>query len=565
MKYRDDEQGKRVVLVVEDELINRRILGKILEEEYRVLYAENGVEALEILRENTGLISMVLLDLFMPEMDGFEVLNIMEADEALKQIPVIVLTSEKNVEVQCLEKGASDFIKKPYDMPEVIRARIRRTIQFFEDRNFIEATEKDELTGLYTKTFFYRYAESMDRYYPNQKTDAVILNVEHFHLVNEIYGRAFGDQVLVRIANVVRSFLADKNGIACRTDGDNFFLYLAHTKDYDRLLSDLQEDFRELSVNLHLRIRLGVYDRADHGIPIVERFSDARFACNTLRGNYTRLIAYYDLSLRERSLFIEHITNDIHEALENNQILVTYQPVYDITKEEPKLYCVEALARWDHPIYGMLKPESFLPTLEQNGEIHLLDHYVLEEGLRQLSLWRKELPFSFLLSVNISRLDLYDRGLIRYLREQMEQNALKPKDLVLEISETSSESDHEQFVEAVRRLRAEGFTVELDGFGSGFSSIHSLSTTPVDILSLDHTFLPHLESNERAKKLASLIMEYAVFAGIRTCAEGVETAGQFDALKEMGCKYLQGNYFTKPLSEEEFTTYLMDMQDDNGF
>ena len=562
MKFRDEEQGKRFVLVVEDEFINRRILGKILEEEYRVLYAENGVEALEILRENTGLISIVLLDLFMPEMDGFEVLGIMESDETLKQIPVIVLTSEKNVEVQCLEKGAADFIKKPYDMPEVIRARIRRTILFFEDRNFIKATEKDELTGLYTKTFFYRYAESMDRYHPDQKTDAVILNVEHFHLVNEIYGRAFGDQVLVRIANVLRTFLKDRGGIACRTEGDNFFMYANHAKDYDRLLADLQEGFRELSVNLHLRIRVGVYDRADHSIPIVERFSDARFACNTLRGNYTRNIAYYDLSLREHSLFIEHVTNDIHEALEKNQISVIYQPKYDITKEEQKIYSAEALARWEHPIYGALKPESFLPILEQNGLIHLLDHYVLEESLRQLSLWRKELPVSFSLSVNISRVNLYDRSLIRYLRELTDLNGLKPHDLVLEISESSSESDHAQFVEAVKRLRSEGFSVELDGFGAGFSSIHSLSTMPVDVISLDHTFLPYLEENERAKKLASLILDYAAFAGIYTCAEGVETAGQFDTLKEMGCTYLQGNYYTKPLPAEEFATYLLDMQGD---
>ena len=236
MYFNDGESVKRFVLIVEDELINREILGNMLRDDYHVLYAVNGLEALDTLRENEGMVSVVLLDLMMPEMNGFEVIEAMRADEVMRHVPIIVLTAEEDAEVRTLNLGASDFIRKPYNMPDVIRARIARTIELSEDRNFIESNERDSLTDLYSKTFFYKYAEMIDKYHPDLRTDAVILNVEHFHLVNEIYGRSFGDNVLKSIAGSMRQFMSDSEGLACRSEADTFFMYLSHHPSYDALI-----------------------------------------------------------------------------------------------------------------------------------------------------------------------------------------------------------------------------------------------------------------------------------------------------------------------------------------
>ena len=296
--FKDAEQIRRLVLIVDDEFINRELLGEMLKEEYSILYAVNGREALEIINESVSTLSIILLDLMMPEMTGYELLEILKADEALKHIPVIVLTAEQDAEVKSLKLGASDFIKKPYESPEIIKARIMRTIELSEDRSFIRSAERDELTGLYSRTFFYEYADMMDRYNSDMKTDAAILNVEHFHMVNEMYGRSFGDKVLISIADAIREYLADTEGLACRNEADTFFIYMSHHDDYDGLLDLINKKIKELSKGIHLHVRIGVYPRVEHDIEMDQRFSYARYACNTLRGNYMRYVAYYDMTMR---------------------------------------------------------------------------------------------------------------------------------------------------------------------------------------------------------------------------------------------------------------------------
>ena len=200
MTFTDSYNARRKVLVVDDEYVNRQLLGMILSEDYEVLYAENGREALNLIRTNHETLSIIMLDLIMPQMDGFELLGLLRADEELKRIPVVVLTSEKSAELKSLKSGATDFITKPYDMPEVILTRVRRIIELSEGRSIIQAAEKDELTGLYTANFFYEYAQKLERYHPDWEMDAIAVNIDRFHLVNELYGREFGDRVLRLLA-----------------------------------------------------------------------------------------------------------------------------------------------------------------------------------------------------------------------------------------------------------------------------------------------------------------------------------------------------------------------------
>ncbi|MBQ7161554.1 MAG: response regulator, partial [Clostridia bacterium] len=193
--------GKRMILVVDDEQINREILGFMLSEDYEVIYAENGRIALDIVRENKDTLSLVMTDILMPEMDGFELVQAIKGDDELKRLPIIVLTTEREFEIKSLRMGASDFIKKPYDFPEVVLARVRRIIELSEDRYIIEETETDDLTGLYNQEYFFKYAGQFDLHHRGQEMDAVVIDIEHFHFFNELYGREDGDRVLVKISD----------------------------------------------------------------------------------------------------------------------------------------------------------------------------------------------------------------------------------------------------------------------------------------------------------------------------------------------------------------------------
>ena len=226
--------GKRQILVVDDEMINWEILGEYLKDDYDVLFAEDGVQAMEMVRSHKDTLSLILLDLLMPVVPGKEVLKHVKEDPELYHIPVIVMTADQESEVECLSLGAIDFIPKPYPQVSVVLARILRTIELFEDRNIIMSTERDELTGLYNKAYFYRYAELFDMYHKDTATDALYLDVIHFRMINERYGKNFGDIVLKSIAETLRRIVHDSGGIVCRREADVFLIYCPHREDYHK-------------------------------------------------------------------------------------------------------------------------------------------------------------------------------------------------------------------------------------------------------------------------------------------------------------------------------------------
>ena len=196
--------SRRTVLVVEDEVINREMLGFILQDQYDVLFAGNGQEALEQLRAFDGTVAMILLDINMPVMNGYELMDALRADMRLSSIPVIVLTSDRDAGLTALSHGAMDFIPKPYDMPEVILARVRRIIEFTEDRRLIKDIEHDELTGLYSRNFFHEYCVTLLSDHKDRVMDMIAVDVDRFRLVNEVKGKGFGDMVLCAIADGIR-------------------------------------------------------------------------------------------------------------------------------------------------------------------------------------------------------------------------------------------------------------------------------------------------------------------------------------------------------------------------
>ncbi len=278
-------QRPRMVLVVDDQEINRDALEVILGDAYEIITAENGEEALTQMREHSRELSIVLLDLMMPVMNGYDVLKIVRGDEELSKIPVIVLTADKAAELEALQLGAADFITKPFDLHEVILARLGRVIELSEGRKLISTAEKDPLTGLYNRNFFCEYANRLFRNHPDAQMDAVVINIEQFHSVNALHGREFGDTVLRAIGDSIREFLTNAEGLASRFDADRFVIYCTHQEDYRAVLERFQAKVSQLSPNVLIHLRMGVRNWQEQVAPVV-LLDQARAACNMVRGDY---------------------------------------------------------------------------------------------------------------------------------------------------------------------------------------------------------------------------------------------------------------------------------------
>ena len=543
---------KRTVLVVDDEEINREILGGILEDSYEVLYAADGEEALSIIEEKGPLLSLVLLDLLMPVMDGFAVMDAMQQDVIQKNIPIIVLTSEESAEIESLKKGAADFIKKPYDMPEKILARVKRIIALFEERMIIQSTEHDELTGLLARSYFYEYASLQRRFYPDRPMDAVVLNINHFHLYNELYGMQEGDRVLRTIAFAIRNYVEQFDGIAGRAEGDVFFMYVAHQDSYEELADEIKKaitgDFRVHNIQFRIGVNTGI--KEENQLEIA--FDRAKMACNTLRADYSKIIAYYDDKMRKQRMFEEKLIQDIANGIARNQFIVVFQPKYNIKGDKPALVGAEALVRWDHPEFGLVSPESFISLFEENGLIQLVDDYVWRRAAEQVKKWKDELGVTIPISVNVSRIDIQDAEIVNDIMEIVTDAGIEPADLHLEITESAYASDTKNLIETVEAFRDRGFRIEMDDFGAGYSSLNMLTSLPIDVLKVDMHFIRDVNENEKSHRMMELIMEIAEFLDVPVTAEGVEEEEQFKVLKELGCEMIQGFYFSKPVSPQDF-------------
>ena len=549
--------GKRLILIADDEAINRELLINMLEDEYDLITAADGREAYEQIDKNRDMLSLVLLDLLMPEIHGLDLLRKLKEDAVLSQIPVIVMTADKEAEVDSLNLGAIDFIPKPFPEQKVILARVLRTIELSEDRQIIQSTERDHLTGLYNREFFYSYAQQYDQHHKDVAMDAIVVDVNHFHMINERYGKAYGDEVLKRIGEKVRSMVQDAGGIVCRREADTFLVYCPHRDDYKEILVQASVGLAgDERVSNRVRLRMGVYSDVDKTIDIERRFDRAKVAADTVKGSFSNPIAIYDEALHESEIYVEQLLEDFHEAIDQHQFVVYYQPKFDVRPEIPVLASAEALVRWCHPKLGMINPGIFIPLFEDNGLIQELDRFVWREAARQIKDWYDRLGVKVPVSVNVSRIDMYDPNLIDYLVRLLEEYSLGAKDLLLEITESAYTQDSEQIIEMVNRLRALGFQIEMDDFGTGYSSLNMISRLPIDALKLDMQFIRNAFKEGKDTRIIEVIIDIAGYLAVPVIAEGVETEEQLNTLKSMGCDIVQGYYFSRPVPAEEYEHFV---------
>ncbi|MBQ8109058.1 MAG: amino acid permease [Clostridia bacterium] len=552
---------RRHILIAEDEFINQQILGKSLEDGYEVLYASDGAEAMIAIREHKDELALVMLDLQMPRMTGLAVLKSLQEDPELDKIPVIVLTADQEAEVECLKLGAMDFIPKPYPKWEIIQTRVNKCIELSENRDIIQSTERDSLTKLFNIDYFLRYVKLFDQHYADRSMDAVVVDINHFHMINERYGKHYGDSVLRRIGDRIRSLARQIGGVSGRRGGDTFLIYCPHRTDYDQLLEKISAGLSEDDISSNrVRLRMGVYSEVDKTLDIERRFDRAKLASDTVKSSYVKSVGIYDTEMHNQAIFREKLLEDFHASLEQNRFTVFYQPKFDIRPDTPVLSSAEALARWNHPELGMISPGVFIPVLEENGLIMELDRFVWRETAAQIRAWKERFGYAVPVSVNVSRIDMLTPNLKDVFQEILDAYGLDTKDLVLEITESAYTGDSEQVISTARELRGMGmgFRIEMDDFGTGYSSLGMLSHLPIDALKLDMSFVRSAFGETRDVRMIELIIDIADYLNVPVVAEGVETEEQLMILKAMGCDLVQGYYFSRPVPPEEFNRFLVE-------
>ena len=436
----------------------------------------------------------------------------------------------------------------------IVRARQKAD----SERRLISATELDPLTRLYSRNFFFEYANRIHHRSPEPPMDAVVVDIEQFHSVNEMNGREFGDQVLRKMGDEIRDFLSDKKGIGSRFEADHFDLYVTPQEDYSVLLKRLQTGINMLSKNTSIRLRMGVAPWRD-GVHPVQAFDRARAACSKVRGGKRHLMIYDDLMQRQEHQN-QQLLNDLPRALAEHEFRVYYQPKYDIQAVPPKLVSVEALIRWQHPELGLIPPDEFIPLFEANGQIQEIDRYVWWEAVRKIAVWRDLHGITLPVSVNLSRVDALDPSLERTLDSLMGEFGLNPGMLHLEITESAYTENADQLYSTIGRLRKKGYAIEMDDFGSGYSSLSMLSAMPIDVLKMDRAFIRNIEHKRKDFRVVELILDVARSLQVPVVAEGVETEKQFEMLREAGCAMIQGYYFSRPLPAADFERDILKLE-----
>ena len=547
----------RKILVIEDNEMNREILQDILCEEYEVLEAENGAEGLKLLEQYYQELSVILLDLQMPVMNGFEFLEKIRTDALLSTVPVIVMTADENgdTESRCMELGAVEFLEKPYN-PVIMFGRIRNMIRMREAAADIQSIEYDEVTGLYTRQAFYHYAEKRLKENPDKSYSVLISDIREFKLINSAYGEEGGNRVLKAIADQLRRDGQKYDCISGHYGADRFVIMVeADIIPSEKILEEMLMEEKEIPPAEHIRMKLGIYENVDPALSIAVICDRAISALDTIRNSYDRNTANYDGPLAQKQRQNQQMEADFPRALEAGEFVPWFQPKADPSSDT--IVGAEALVRWKKQDGSYTPPYLFIPLFEKDDLVAQLDECMFRQVCKLQSLWKSQGKRIVPISVNMSRTTLLRSGSVeRYLK--MAEEAGTPLDMVpVEITESSAFLSS-QISERMNQLKEAGFTLHMDDFGSGYSSLTSLSVLPFDVIKLDKSLADHVET-PKGGMIVRHMLQVVRELGMQSVVEGAETAEQVAVLRDLGCDAIQGYYYSRPVPREDFEEML-----DNG-
>lgn len=415
-------------------------------------------------------------------------------------------------------------------------------------RDLYEATH-DSLTGLYTKDFLFKKIEHTLKDHPDTRYVVLHVNIKNFKVVNDIFGNDFGDYAIRSYADKKMSQFSGRC-VYGRLGGANFGV-LIPGDEFDTLEVDGRFDRLDVkkgNAKYPLQVQIGAYevDRSVTDVNIM--FANARLALTMIENDDSSCLAFYDEELRNEILWNQEINSQLANAIKNREIRPYLQPIAD---RDGVIVGCEALVRWVYKDQGVLPPFKFIPSLEKNGMIAEVDKYMWRCACEILAKW-KQRGWNLFISVNISPKDFYYIDVPEYLKSLIDEYHLDPKQLRVEITESIMVSDTEKTIDIMGRLRNYGFIVEMDDFGSGYSSLNMLKNMPVDVLKIDMKFLGKSDDTQKADTIVKNIINLSMELGITSLTEGVETQSQYNILSDMGCKLFQGYYFSRPVPTEEF-------------
>lgn len=410
----------------------------------------------------------------------------------------------------------------------------------------------DALTGVYNTSYFFEKASKYIKRNPEEELLILCTDIKDFKMINDFMGSKTGDTVLINFANALRERAT--KAIVFGRMGNDIFAILMAKKDFQEssFTREEQQDFfagLDKEVSFSIVNYVGVYEIVERDLPVSVMCDRARMAISTIKGDYHKRVAYYDSKLRENILHEQELISQLPEAIAQQQLKMYLQPQMS---SDGKLLGAEALVRWIHPVKGPIMPGDFIPVFERNGLISDIDQYIWETACKQLQKWKNEGREDLYISVNISPRDFYFLNIYQTFTNLVNKYEIDPQNIKLEITETAIVMDFKRQMELISRLRQNGFIVEMDDFGSGYSSLNMLKDLHVDILKIDMAFLKKANDEERSKKILEMVIGLSKHLNMPVITEGVETAEQVQFLSEMGCDMFQGYFFAKPMSVEEF-------------
>lgn len=556
----------RRILIIDDGFVNRTVLRRIFSDRYEITEAENGEKGLEALRADPGY-SAVILDLKMPVLDGYGVLAAMRSDIALSDIPVVVVTAdtENKSQLLALDGGAQDVLTKPFNS-EIVRRRVTNIIERREamiaserlklQREQLYLTSHDRLTGLLNRAAFNEKAAEIISRRPADSYVISCLDLDGFKVLNDRFGHTEGDRLLRFVADTCKKGADEAGGIICRDMADVFLTLLPNDPEKLRHVTDgILNGVRNYDLPASVSIHIGRYVIDEPQLDVNLMIDRAHMAMRSVKKSADACVAFFDGDMRREMLHRQELVDEMRPALADGQFILYFQPQYNYPSG--RISGTEALVRWNHPKKGIISPADFVPLFEENGFISTLDRYVWEQACAYMRKWKDAGIPAVPVSVNISRRDISMLDLPGVLSEIVSKYGLRPGDMCLEITESAYVDHPQQLIDTVKALQKLGFIIEMDDFGSGFSSLNMLKDVPVDVLKLDMRFNSGSDGGARGGSILSSVVRMARWLKLPVIAEGVEEVRQAEYLKSIGCLFMQGFYFAMPMPAEEYEKLLM--------
>lgn len=407
----------------------------------------------------------------------------------------------------------------------------------------------DSLTKAYNRYGFYKNAQKLIKEHTDTEYCLILSDIKSFKLINEIYGENIADKILIDEVNIIRQKMKG-NSVLGRLNGDIIAMvipkeYLSEKEfsDMIKLLSD-----RYSNKNFRLHIYLGVYYIKDVNETIRQMVDKVSLVIMKSKGNMSNYILYYDENSYRNDIFKQQLIGEFETALNENQFCMYLQPQTD---KDGNMLGAEALIRWNHPNMGLIMPGAFIECFEDAGLIYRLDNYIWEEAAKQLKIW-KDSGYNYYISVNISAKDFYHIDVYQTFKNLVSKYGIDTDKLHIEITETALSEDKQAEHKTIERLHDEGFIIEIDDFGSGYSSFNFLKDVCADVIKIDRVFLKKSSHEERGEQILRSIISLSHDIGMDVITEGVENVDQLSMLAKMNCDWFQGYYFSKPITVGDF-------------